>query len=83
MLVLLAIIDVVTGKWRLPLLRLGLMAIVIALHEWYAVGLFLRLAPLRGAARTQALERAMGTVVRIAACVGAVAFWESKSIGAT
>ncbi len=60
-LVLLAMIDVVTGKWRLPLLRLGLMAIVIALHEWYAVGLFLRIAPLRGATRTQAFERAMGT----------------------
>lgn len=52
--------DLATGARRLPLPRLGLMAIVFALHEWYAALLYLRFGLVPGPRRLPRLQQAMG-----------------------
>lgn len=57
---ILALIDLLTGARRLPLVRLGIMAIIFALHEWYAALLYLRFGLFPGTAKIPRLQQAMG-----------------------
>lgn len=56
----LAVFDLLTGARRLPLVRVGVMAIVFALHEWYATLLYLRFGLVPGTAKIPRLQQAMG-----------------------
>ncbi len=56
----LLIIDLFTAPRRLPLVRLGAMAIAFALHEWYAMGLYVRRAILPQEDRFEVMQEAMG-----------------------
>ncbi len=59
---LLALIDIITGApRRLPLTRVGLMAVAFACHEWYAMALFLRAMTQSKEQRVTRFQEAMGT----------------------
>ncbi|NNF54499.1 MAG: hypothetical protein HKN03_08660 [Acidimicrobiales bacterium] len=59
---LLALIDIVSGApRRLPLARIGLMAVAFACHEWYAMALYLRALLGSKERRLDRLQEGMGT----------------------
>lgn len=58
---ILILIDVFTAPRRLPLTRLGAMAVAFAFHEWLAVALYLRARTHSGDDRFELMRKAMGT----------------------
>lgn len=58
---LLALVDIITGApRRLPLTRVGMMAVAFACHEWYAMALYLRAILAPKERRLARMQEAMG-----------------------
>ncbi len=58
---ILLLIDVFTAPRRLPLTRLGAMALAFAFHEWLAVALYIRANTYSADDRFEIMREAMGT----------------------
>ncbi|NNE94857.1 MAG: hypothetical protein HKN24_02400 [Acidimicrobiales bacterium] len=68
--------DLITARRRLPMTRLGAMAVAFAVHEWVAVTLFLRASLASREHRFDLLRQAMGT------WAGSLLVWAGRILGA-